>query len=137
MINIRGIEENTDPFYRYRMPKLIITRQKTFSIIVNFPQICASLNREPEHLLCYLKNKLANPMKIDKLGFIKISNMFDYDDIQNAIFEYIQYFVLCPLCTNPETIIINNNMKCNACSHYDVIKITNKVVGKVLSTYIK
>lgn len=140
-INVRGLKENNDPSYRYKMPSLCINTQKTKMIITNIKEIADSLDRDPVIIVDFLKKKFSTAIKYDpnenKVEFKSIEPA----QIHEAIYEFIEYFVLCPTCKNPETVISNGKknlyMQCKACSHYDKVPINNKLIEKVYDTYIK
>lgn len=140
-INVRGLKENNDPSYRYRMPSVSINKQKTKMVIINLKEIGASLDRDPHFIVYFLKNKFGTQMKYNSEENRVEFKGLEPEQIQDAIFEFIEYFVLCPTCNNPETTLSNkkNNMyiACKACSHNDKVSLTNKIVEKVCDTLVK
>jgi translation initiation factor 5 len=141
MINVRGLKENLDPSYRYKMPSVSINKQKTKMVMINLKEISASLSRHPIFILDFLKKKFSTGMKYDEKENRVEFKSLDIEQIQNAIFEFIEYFVLCPTCGNPETILSQKKnviyIQCRACPHYDKVNISNKIVEKVCDTLAK
>lgn len=121
MIDIN--KSTQDAHYRYKMPKLIIKHEgkntgiKT--ILTNLPEISISLKRNPEHILKFLSYELNVQTKIDKNKYI-INGKHEQETLQKLIFLFIDKFVLCSLCENPETFFINSTlfeMECLACGN--------------------
>ncbi len=115
-INVRGMTPVDDPFYRYKMEEVVITAQKQKIIFENIDVICNNLSREPAHMIKYLKQQLG--IAVDyKNNVAVISKNISKDDIQNVIYKYIDAFVLCKSCKNPETTFIDaKRLQCGACS---------------------
>lgn len=115
MENIRGLQENTDKFYRYKMPTVIIIKQRNNNAITNINDVAKSLDRNPEMLITFMKKRLSIAMKYQDAK-IEYKGVED-DKIKNTIYEFIEKCVLCKACKNPETELTENgNMKCKACS---------------------
>lgn len=155
LINIRGLEDNIDPSYRYKMEAINIVQQRGKSVITNINEIGMNLTTEPKikdntkykpenkakMLIEFFKKKFSIPIKCDKnLTKVELKGV-TREELQNAIYEFIEYFVICPTCQNPETILSKdkNNIyiTCQACSHHDKIKNNNKMVSKLLENYLK
>jgi translation initiation factor 2 beta subunit (eIF-2beta)/eIF-5 len=126
-INIAGIADVTDPFYRYKMNKVKIQKQKTKTAILNLKQIAEDLGRDVVLIIDYIKKKLGMSLTINKTDY-SVTTFKDIDpsEIEKCIREYIEYFVLCEKCKNPETIFeIKKEVKtltCKACSHVTTVK---------------
>ncbi len=123
MINI----DNTinDPFYRYKMENVMIINHGVKQAFTNIDSICKSINRNKDDLLKFLKKYFGSAFEY-KLGFVLTTKKdMSKDDLQSAIFKYIDENVLCKKCRNPETIITKNKKKtmqvCSACSHNEEI----------------
>ena len=55
MINIRGILQNDDPSYRYKMEKVSMGTNGVKLTFTNINNICGSLQRSPEQMVSYFK----------------------------------------------------------------------------------
>ncbi|KAG0237438.1 hypothetical protein BGW42_001014 [Actinomortierella wolfii] len=122
-LNIGG--QSDDAFYRYKMPKLIHKVEgkgngiKT--VIPNMSDIARSLNRPPTYPTKYFGCELGAQVKCDeKTDRYIVNGQHDADKLQQLLNGFIQRFVLCPACGNPETDIIVDKtntiyMYCNAC----------------------
>lgn len=124
-INIRGIKNIDDPFYRYQMPVVCVEKRKTRNVFINPLPICDSIGRDINILIKYLKIKFSCSLIYDSKNKCITCNKLTDKDIQDAIYEFIEYYVLCPTCQNPETILYNQNnkikIKCKACSHDELL----------------
>lgn len=156
LINIRGIENLVDQSYRYKMEPINIVQQKGKTVITNLREIGKSLTVQSlscnhkgnnaiedktKMLIEFFKKKFSTPIKSDnELTKIELKGV-TRDELQCAIYEFIEYFVICPTCKNPETVLSldrsNIFITCQACSHHDKIINTNKIVSKVWDNYLK
>jgi translation initiation factor 5 len=143
-INIQGLQNIDDIFYRYKMRKMNVIRQRTKTVIDNFDLICQDIERDPKLLLEYFKKKF-NIAILHKEGVLSMTADLKYLDIEEALREFIEYFILCQKCRLPETEIININhmitLKCRCCSTKTVIdkktSFPNKSINKFISSLLK
>lgn len=107
---------SNDEFYRYKMPKIIFTREKTKISINNLHEIAESIKTPIDILVNFIKNKLGTSLKERETDFI-ITDTINLDDIKSAIDLYIEYFVICYKCRLPEVLIKRKKFQtiCNAC----------------------
>lgn len=124
-INIRGLKTVIDDeFYRYKMEEVNVIQQKQKTAIDNIEIICKELERDLVHMLKYLKTYFGISIEY-KNNVALTSKILDKTDLQNAIYKYIDDFVLCRKCCNPETTLEfkkkSTIMTCKACSFSAVI----------------
>ncbi|KAG0309928.1 hypothetical protein BGZ98_000016 [Dissophora globulifera] len=122
-LNIGG--QSDDAFYRYKMPKLISKIEgkgngiKT--VIPNMSDIARALSRPSTYPTKYFGCELGAQVKCDeKTDRYIVNGAHDAPKLQQLLNGFIQKFVLCPSCGNPETDIIVDKsstiqMYCNAC----------------------
>lgn len=117
------IKDNTDPYARYTMPKLLLTIEgkasNTRTILTNLSSISLSLKRPSSLLLKYIGYERGTKTEIKHNKHSLRGNFTDYD-IQDLIYKFIKELVLCAECKNPETYYIIEKdkclyMKCYAC----------------------
>lgn len=104
-----------DPFFRYKMPQAQIARESTKTVITNLDQIAQSLHRSPIHILKFL-SMLFGCSCIQ--GQKALNGNFETQRIQSAVFDYIDFFVLCKRCRSPETYFVYDQVlkrACNSC----------------------
>jgi translation initiation factor 5 len=109
-LNIGGSAD--DPFYRYKMPKVTTTLQKKSggtTVVDNTTAICASLSRDASHIA-----KLKRPVSIKNNNW-SMHGEVKAETIQDSVQAYIQKFVLCGVCGNPETVMDTSTLTCKSC----------------------
>ncbi|UJR12718.1 hypothetical protein I4U23_016892 [Adineta vaga] len=124
-----------DPFNRYKMPKLVVQvikeRNSFKTILVNLSDIAKALHRSPLYIVKYLTLELNSSMKINKKSnqYI-ISGNYNPEILQNLLDGFINLFVLCKICENPETDLDYNeenskgiSQRCFACGNTSEIRI--------------
>lgn len=121
-INIR--RDNKDPFYRYKMERIQSKIEgkgngiKT--VIVNLTSVANSLARPPAYVIKYFGFELGaqtNTSPNDDRWII--NGAHDASKLQDYLDGFIQKFVLCKKCKNPETEVNikdgNITLDCKAC----------------------
>ncbi|OJJ50566.1 hypothetical protein ASPZODRAFT_208942 [Penicilliopsis zonata CBS 506.65] len=121
-INIR--RDVTDPFYRYKMERLLSKIEgkgngiKT--VVVNLNSVAQSLSRPPAYVIKYFGFELgaqANAKPTDDRWII--NGAHDAAKLQDYLDGFISKFVLCKKCKNPETDVNIKDDKitldCKAC----------------------
>lgn len=132
---IRGKTEINDISYRYKMEKLNLQKERTKTLITNLPKIAIDL-KIPSHylIIVFLKKRLSIAIT-EKDGKIFITNDVEKQSIQNALYEFIEYFVLCQKCHFPELqyVLEKNKVKtlCSSCGHQSTID-NNQNTDKVI-----
>lgn len=140
MANVNINRNLSDQFYRYKMPKLVAKVEgkgngiKT--VIVNMPEIAKSLNRPPMYPTKYFGCLLGAQVNFDNKSERYIVNgAHDPNKLQDLLDGFIQKYVLCQSCENPETILSVNKKKevigtnCMACGHSGTIPAANDRVA--------
>ncbi|CAF1280774.1 unnamed protein product [Rotaria magnacalcarata] len=129
MINID--RRKLDPFDRYTMHKLVVQveckRNCMKTILINLSAIAKDLYRPPIYLAQFICYKLSAPVKPSKEqdGYF-VNGAHACEKLQNFIYDFIDRYVICSKCDNPETkLSVNKDQKgdvavhqsCNACGH--------------------
>jgi translation initiation factor 2 beta subunit (eIF-2beta)/eIF-5 len=135
-------EKLNDPMYRYKMAPVILKDEGAgnglVTILVNLDEIANDINRDPFMIMTYLASVLGCKQEQKNNKWI-LCGRFMKETIQNNIYDFISYFVLCK-CKNPETdfVVEKNNitLKCRACSQLTDI-FFNKHTMKVLKLVAK
>ncbi|CEP13508.1 hypothetical protein [Parasitella parasitica] len=121
-INVR--RDVDDPFYRYKMEKLTVKVEgkgngiKT--VITNMAEVSSQLSRPPSYPTKFFGCELGTQVLIDDKNERYIVNgNHAAHNLQNTLDGFINKFVLCQSCKNPETVIIIKKgeilMDCKAC----------------------
>jgi len=133
-VNIpRDIE---DEFYRYKMPVL---RAKVEgrgngikTVIENNAEISKSLDRNPEYLCKFFGFELGALTSNQNDKYV-VNGKHDAEDLARVLDQFIEKFVLCGGCRNPETNVdIKGDkifLKCRACGKSTQCDPTNRLVS--------
>lgn len=142
-INIEGLNPVNDPFYRYQMEKIEVTKLRTKNSINNIDQVAYDLERDPKLLIQFLKLKFNCTLKY-KDGVVQTFAKLDQVAMEKAVKEFIEYFVLCEKCRLPETQLKFRKesiyKRCKCCSeNTNISKYTkmNKIIAKTYDYLVK
>ena len=129
-----------DPFYRYKMPKVQIkvegNGKGAKTVVVNTTEIAKALDRPPMYLTKYLGYTLCVQVNHDtRTDRHIVSGVHTSNKIQGLFYGFIQKYVLCPECKNPETDLSEKKnsitITCRACGNRGAVRVIDKI-----STYI-
>lgn len=134
---------NNDPFYRYKMPRLVAKVEgkgngiKT--VIVNMTDVGKALNRPPTYPTKFFGCELGAQTQFDAKNDRYIVNGSHTDDrLQTLLDVFIKKFVLCPGCGNPETNLVvltkrgNIEQRCIACGYVGGVDMRHKLTTFIL-----
>jgi translation initiation factor 2 subunit 2 len=103
---------------RFEPPKPESTVTGNRTILHNFRELCTYLERDPKHLLKFLSGELATASSVEESRAV-FQGKFTNQAIGGLVNRYIQEFVLCPVCHQPDTDIVRkdrfNFLVCKAC----------------------
>ncbi|TGZ84655.1 hypothetical protein EX30DRAFT_5163 [Ascodesmis nigricans] len=139
-INIR--RDVADPFYRYKMEKLQSKIEGKGngikSVIVNLSSVAHSLSRDPSYVVKYFGFELgaqvtANPSDDRYI----INGAHDAPKLQDYLDGFINKFVLCGKCKNPETdLLVQKDGRiirdCKACGQRTDVDLRHKLAGYIV-----
>lgn len=135
MAEINIDPRNRDGFGRYKMPRLLVQVEKgSRTVLINLNAVAKSLDRSPtdlsKFLRCQLSTQVNDRPKEDRYIF---SGVHLQDTFQSYLYDYIDRFVLCTICGNPETSLtgqLRMNAKlrqsCKACGYGSTIHIISQ-----------
>lgn len=134
---------NLDPFYRYKMPRLIAKVEgkgngiKT--VIVNMTDVAKALSRPPTYPTKFFGCELGAQTQFDHKNDRYIVNGSHTDDkLQTLLDTFIKKFVLCPSCSNPETNLVVSikrgtiAQRCIACGYNGNVDMRHKLTTFIL-----
>lgn len=143
-VNIR--RDNPDPFYRYKMEKIQSKIEgkgngiKT--VIVNLSSIAASLARPGAYVIKYFGFELGaqtNSNPADDRWII--NGAHEASKLQDYLDGFINKFVLCKKCKNPETEVNIKDghiiLDCKACGVRSAVDLRLKLSGFILKNQPK
>ena len=124
MATIPLIRNINDKYYRYLMPKLITKiegggRNGTRTVIINMRPIAKAINRPEAQIMRYFGLKPGSRVKTTENTF-SVNGPHENQILLSHLYNFIEEFVLCPECNNPETddFTVDKNfikIKCRAC----------------------
>jgi len=138
----------SDEFYRYKVPmveiKLIGKGNGKRTILTNIESIAKALNRPILYLMKFLSYYLGTQFRLDKHTKLYILNgSQDQVKLRELIFDFIEKYILCRLCHNPETSLKVNVKRriircfCSACGNYFEISGTDKLGNFILKNHVE
>ena len=146
MANVNVRRDVTDPFYRYKMERLQSKVEgkgngiKT--VIVNLSNVAAQLARPPNYVIKYFGFELGAQTNIDpKDDRWIINGAHEASKLQDYLDGFINKFVLCKDCKNPETVVSvkdgNILLDCKACGQRTQADMRHKLASFILKNQPK
>lgn len=143
IVNIR--RDVDDKFYRYRMP-LLTTKIEgkgngIKTVVPNMADVARALSRPPTYPTKFFGCELGAQTSFDEKNERYIVNgAHNADRLRELLDQFIEKFVLCKSCKNPETdlvIIKNGKMEviirdCKACGERTDIDMRHKLITFIL-----
>lgn len=132
----------TDAFYRYKMPPIVAKVEgkgngiKT--VIVNMADVARSLSRPAGYTTKFFGCELGSQTTIDdKIERYIVNGEHTAARFQDLLDLFIQKYVLCANCGNPETNMYVTKSeklesKCLACGHVFMINMIHKLTSYIL-----
>jgi translation initiation factor 5 len=144
LVNIR--RDVSDSFYRYKMERLQTKIEgkgngiKT--VVVNLPSVAASLARPGSYVIKFFGFELGAQTTMDpKDDRWIINGAHDAAKLQDSLDGFINKFVLCKHCMNPETDVHIKDeriiLDCKACGRRSDVDIRHKLSGFILKNQPK
>lgn len=141
MANVNIRRDVSDPFYRYKMEKLQSKIEgkgngiKT--VVVNLSNVADQLARPPNYVIKYFGFELGAQTNIDpKDDRWIINGAHDANKLQDYLDGFINKYVLCKDCKNPETVVQIKDgdilLDCKACGQRTHADIRHKLGSYIL-----
>ncbi|MFH0896431.1 MAG: translation initiation factor IF-2 subunit beta [Candidatus Bathyarchaeota archaeon] len=112
---------------RFEKPKPSSSISGNRTILYNLKDICDRLKRDRNQMLKYLAGELATSGTVDGNRAI-FQGKFDNRALEQLVERYINEFVLCPVCHQPDTRIARKDrvyfLVCEACGASSSIRVT-------------
>ncbi len=112
------LPKKSEAVSRFKMPQVKSSEQGNKTIIQNFSEIVSTLRRGEKHLAKYLFRELALPGTFQDTQLV-LHGIVRGADLQKRLESYVNEFVLCKACDNPDTKIVSdgraNYISCDAC----------------------
>lgn len=134
--------DNNDPFYRYKMPPI---QSKTEgrgngikTAIMNLAEVSRALGRPPAYVVKFFGYELGAQTSINvEQDRYLVNGAHDSNELQDSLDGFINKFVLCGSCKNPETEIQIKGKDllqkdCKACGKITMIDLKHKLSSYIL-----
>lgn len=112
---IRGKTEIVDPAYRYKMHRLILKKEKNKSCITNLHEIVMDIKIPNQELIVSFFKKRLSLSITGKGDRVLITSDVSQQTLQNTLYEFIEYFVICKRCRLPELSYMLTKNKLGTC----------------------
>lgn len=131
----------TDTYYRYKMPIMRIKIEGkgngVRTVITNMKKIMLALDRPLEYGVKYMGMTLGVSTKID--AYCTLNGKHDDEKLASCLDQFIDVYVLCSKCKNPETILTIKkttiHLNCKACGKISPINAVTKFSNYILKGY--
>lgn len=103
---------------RFQVPDVQLMVQGNRTIWKNFQEIIAVLNRPGKEIMKFVSGQLATAGNFEGSTTI-FQGKFTADVVTEVLNRYILAYVICPVCTRPDTSIVKEKqayyLSCTAC----------------------
>ena len=103
---------------RFQVPSVQVIIQGNRTLWQNFQEIIGVLNRPGKEVLKYMAGQLATAGTIEGSNAI-FNGTFPEETVNDVLSRYIDAYVICPVCTRPDTTMIKEKnvyyLSCSAC----------------------
>ena len=103
---------------RFKVPPVQVMVQGNRTLWQNFQDIITVLNRPGKEVLKYMAGQLATAGIIEGSNAI-FNGTFVEETVNDVLLRYIDAYVICPVCTRPDTSMIKEKnvyyLSCSAC----------------------
>lgn len=141
-MSINICRDNHDPFYRYKMPpiqaKVEGRGNGIKTAVVNASDVARALNRSTPYIIKYFGFELGaqTSISMEKDRYL-VNGVHEPSKLQDVLDGFINKFVLCGSCKNPETeIIITKDQDlvrdCKACGKRTPMDLRHKLSSFIL-----
>ena len=142
-INISGVEEIIDIHYRYQMEKLDVKNEKNKTVLDNLSKVSTDLGRDEKMIIYFFKKYFGTNFTLKNTKYTT-SKKISAKELQDALKEFIEYSILCPVCRLPETNLKpkgdNILISCGCCGYNDKIdmkSVNSKAMKELFSIMIR
>jgi len=115
-----SMDGTVDQCARYKMPQITssqINKKGGQTQITNLSEVANQIKRTNREIFSYIQRGLATSSGNDKKAIL--NGKFTTEQLQTLLVKYIQEWVLCGVCDNPETSLTKTKkelfLSCAAC----------------------
>jgi translation initiation factor 2 subunit 2 len=89
---------------RFNVPPVSTFTEGNKTFILNFKEVCDTLNRDPSQIMKYLLRELATSGLVQGNRAI-FQGKFSDSTLNELVKRYTKDYVTCPLCGQPDTVL--------------------------------
>jgi translation initiation factor 2 subunit 2 len=119
------LPERTERKDRFVPPQAQSVVSGTQTRLLNLKEIVDRIRRDRNHFVKHIAKELATSGSFDDSRVI-FQGRFDNRTINSLLTRYIQEFVICPVCHQPDTRIVRKDrysfLQCDACGAQSPIR---------------
>jgi translation initiation factor 2 subunit 2 len=123
----RALSKTTLGKYQSRLevPRIVSNTEGMKTIISNLDKIAQVLMRDQGHILKYIVKRLATSgFPVGEKTFLK--GKFQRDQLDSLIREYMDEYVICPVCRRPDTNLVKEKgvtyLVCSSCGAREAVR---------------
>jgi translation initiation factor 2 subunit 2 len=110
---------------RFKVPEVQLIVQGNRSIWQNFQEIINVLNRPGKEILKFVSQQIGTAGNIEGSNAL-FNGKFNQEQVDEVLNRYIDSYVICPVCTRPDTEIKKESgayyLVCSACGAHTAIR---------------
>ena len=103
---------------KYETPQTESTVIGSKTVVYNFKDIAAKLNRDPNHLLKFIVRELATSGTLEDMR-ASLQGRFSKEVLDDLVVRYLKAYVLCNSCNKPDTKLVREDrltfIACEVC----------------------
>lgn len=107
----RGLSKIPEQVFKsskYETPETESSVIGSKTVIYNFKDVAAKLNRDPNHLLKFLVRELATSGTLEEQR-ASLQGRFSKEALDQLVVKYIKGYVLCSSCNKPDTKLLRED----------------------------
>ena len=107
---------------RFQVPEPELRTEGKTTVVMNFPDIVDTLNRDQDHLMKYLLREIGTAGHLDENDRARLKGDFGEDQVRTVVDAYVGEYVLCSECGRPDTHLEKEGqtrmLQCDACGAF-------------------
>ncbi|KAL1213325.1 Eukaryotic translation initiation factor 2 subunit beta [Cardamine amara subsp. amara] len=123
------LEVSTDRPRTVMMPPQLLAQGSQKTVCLNFAHLCRTMHRKPDHVMKFLLDQMETRGLLNKQQQLETKGLVSSKDFQAVFRRYIDAFVICSCCKNPDTALAEDNglftLRCEMCGLVASIKAPN------------
>ncbi|MHB1910392.1 MAG: eukaryotic translation initiation factor eIF-2-beta/eIF-5 family protein [Nitrososphaerales archaeon] len=122
MAQVNVPRKNTDAFCRYKRDAVriqVLSKNGGTTVWDNFGTVCRQIYSDAPDVASYFQRHLGRPCRCEKapggIALVIRGGTIGLNALEDGLETFIEKYVLCRQCWNPETEVDGKNVVCRAC----------------------